>query len=97
MSKAAQFLLAATLTGIPSALSAQSQSPDQQQERNSNNKPSPKVNQPQTDTAQPQTGQSPDIQQEKNAPKDAKHTRKNRNNAKQAHGTPQPKGDTAPQ
>jgi hypothetical protein len=94
MSKAAQFLLAATLTSVPSLLLAQSQSPDQQQEENSKNKPSPQVNRPQNDTGQPQIGQSPDTQQEKNAPKDPKHAKNTKNNARQAHGTPRPKRGT---
>jgi hypothetical protein len=99
MSKAARFLLAATLTGIPSVLLAQSQNPDQMQDENAKNKPSPKVNQPQNDTGQPQMGRSPDQQQQKNAAKDTKHSdKKSKGGARQAHGTPQPKGDTtAPQ
>lgn len=94
MSKIPTLLVVAALSGMPMAISAQTQSPDQQQEAKP--KPSPKANQPQTDTAQPQTGQSPDIQQEKNGTtNEGKAAKKNKNNARQGHGTPKTKSETS--
>ncbi len=78
--------MAGTLAGAPGALWAQS-SPDTQQEtkQSSDSKP-----QSPPDTGQAQSGQSPDIQQEKNG----NTKKKSKTNAHQAHGTPKPKNDT---
>jgi hypothetical protein len=88
-------LLVAALAGAPSMLlgAQSSQSPDQQQEAKP--KPSPKANQPESETAQPepQAGQSPDTQQEKNGSTGSKQKKKSKNNARQGHGTSKPKSD----
>jgi hypothetical protein len=100
MSKSAAFLLAATLTNVPAMLFAQQtppQNPDQQQEGKPETKPAPKTTQPKTDTTEPQSGQSPDIQQEKNGSTASRPHKKNKNNAQQGHGTPKPKTATTPQ
>jgi hypothetical protein len=89
MTRTATFLLAATLTAVPLTLFAQTQSPDQQQE----NKPDTKPQDSHGDRGEPHNGQSPDIQQQKNS--GHKPYKKKQNNARQAHGTPKPKSDTA--
>ena len=97
MNKTATCFLAASLFVLPGAVwSQQTKSPDQQQERNAGNQPPHKANEPQTDTTSTgpaQTGQNPDLQQQTNT--GAKHKKKSKTNARQAHGTPQPKNDTA--
>lgn len=89
-------LLAGILAFSAGPILAQSQSPDQQQEKNGD-KGSSKAHQPKTDSLAPNAGPSPDTQQEKNgSTQDSKH-KKNRNNARQAHGTPDPQSTKSPQ
>ena len=95
MKNLAALSLAAVLINPGAALVAQTQSPDTQQEGHADStKTAPKATQPTSEGMQPPTGQSPDIQQEKNGGTGSKKNKKNRNNAHQAHGTPHPRTDT---
>ena len=97
MTKFHTYLLASVLTFPAGLMSAQTQNPDQQQEKTPD-KGSTKSHRPQTEVVPPNSGPSPDTQQQQNGTTNAdKHAKKNKNNARQAHGTPQPQSTKNPQ
>jgi hypothetical protein len=95
MTKFQTYLLAGSLALSASLVTAQTQNPDQQQEK-SGDRGATKAHKPQTEVVPPNTGPSPDTQQQSGATTAGKR-KKNKNNAHQAHGTPQPQSTKTPQ
>ncbi len=88
-------ILAGALTFAAQPGVAQSQSPDEQQEKAPKNS---KAHEPESQAVPPNSGPSPDTEQGgNNGTASTKKTKKNKNNARQAHGTPQPKSTKSPQ
>ena len=85
--------MAGALTFAAQPGASQSQSPDQQQEKAPTNS---KAHQPDSPAVPPNQGPGPDTQQEDNNGTASKKHKKNKNNARQAHGTPQPQSTKSP-
>jgi hypothetical protein len=94
MRKSASVLLAIALTVGPVALFSQDQkSPDLQQQQHPENNPQPDAHQPATPTGRSSDDKSPDTQQDQTGTASsgkAKKRHKGKNNARHAHGTPEP-------
>jgi hypothetical protein len=96
MIKIATCLLgAALLVGARPMTTQDKKSPDLQQQNHPETKPAPQQNQPGNDSTQTGTNANPDTQQDKSTDSKKKHRKhKNKDDAHQAHGTPQPQSST---